>query len=241
MKYIACITVFAAVLINGFAWGQESPPPDTLTNTSPPPSQWQVEYSVYRGTVTASGIIGVDINATGDHEQLTAKLKSSAFTGVKVGVHGNRLGIESGLLRSENELEVQNEFGVPFPNHGEKLTMVTLDFLLYPLRQTALGGVFRPYVSLGIGGAFSSVDLDNIDDQDNFGRPLASYGLGSKFQLGGQDGPIQIEVLFKNEHMFRGRPIEDVDFRMVSVGVVYTQFLGLDFGQQTASGTPEAK
>jgi hypothetical protein len=227
MKSRACIIAFVMIFVNWVAWAQESRPQETASIGTATRSQWQIEYSVYGGTLTSSGIIGQDINATGNHELLTAKLKSSPFAGVKVGAHGDRLGIEAGILRSTNKLEVQNVFGVPFPNHGENLTMIKADCVIYPLRRSFAGGVFRPYGSVGLGGAFSSVDLDNIGDQDNFSRPLASIGVGAKFQLGGKDGVVQIEVLFRNDHIFGRAPIQSVDLRTVSVGIVYTQFLGL--------------
>jgi len=227
MKSRLCVIALAAILVNRVVWAQDSRPQEATSSASATRSLWQIEYSVYGGTLTLSGIIGQGVNATGEHEQLTAKLKPSAFAGVKVGAHGDRFGVEGSILRSANKLEVQNIFGVPFPNHGENITWIKADFVIYPLRRSSAGGLFRPYASVGFGGAFSSVDLDNIGDQDNFSRPLASIGLGAKFQLGGKDGVIQIEVLFRNEHMFGRAPIQTVDLRTVSVGIVYTQFRGL--------------
>jgi hypothetical protein len=218
--------VLTVVVLGGTAWAQEALPQEVAASASDR-SPWQIEYSVYGGTVTASGIIGEDINATGDHEPLTARLKPSPFAGVKVGIHGDRVGLDGGVLRSTNKLEVQNVFGVPFPNHGENITMIKADCVVYPIRRSFAAGLFRPYASVGAGGAFSSVDLDNIGDQDNFSRPLVSFGLGAKFQLGGKDGVVQLEVLFRNEHIFGRAPIRASNLRTVSVGIVYTQFRGL--------------
>lgn len=225
-KPTVLVAVAAVLIADGVVWAQDAAPQGTV-ETAPSRSPWQIEYSVYGGTLTASGIVGEDVNATGDHEVLTAKLKPSPFAGVKVGLQGARIGLEGGVLRSTNKLEVQNVFGVPFPNHGENITMIKADCVMYPLRRSFADGVFRPYGSVGVGGVFSSVDLDNIGDQDNFSRPVVSLGVGAKFQLGGKDGVVQLEVLFRNERVLGSAPIRTADLRTVSVGIVYTQFRGL--------------
>lgn len=146
--------VFLAFAWPGLAAGQQPPTQPKPPSAEPPPEHWYVEYSLSGGTITPRREIAVNQNATGDHERLFARLKSSLFVGGKVGVHGNRLGIEAGVFRTAEKIQVNNEFGVPFPNHGENITFVKADLLVYPFPRSAFDGAFRPYLSAGLGGNF---------------------------------------------------------------------------------------
>jgi hypothetical protein len=206
------------------AAGQQPPTSQQPSSPEPAPERWYVDYSLSGGNITAKREIAVDENATGDHERLFARLKSSLFVGGKVGAHGNRVGIEAGVFRTVEKIQVNNEFGVPFPNHGENITFVKADLLVYPLPRSAFDGVFRPYLSAGFGGNFFSIDTDNINDQENYVNPTASIGGGGKFRLGGKNSNVGFEVLLRYEQMFGKSPIQTEGFVMVSAGFVFTQF-----------------
>jgi hypothetical protein len=238
----------ATLFVLVFAWpslvaAQQAPNQPTTAPAEASPSQqtsnqktapkdsssqdWYVEYSLSGGTITAKHEIAVNHNATGDHEQLFARLKSSPFVGGRVGVHGKWLGIEAGVFRTTEKIQVSNEFGVPFPNHGENITFMKADLLYYPVPRSAFNKVFRPYLSAGLGGNFFSVDTDNINDQENYVNRTASIGGGGKFTLGGKDGKegnIVFEVLLRYERMFGRSPIQPGGFVMVSAGVAFRQY-----------------
>lgn len=219
----------ATLVVLAFAWpalaaAQQPPNEPRPSSAEPSPERWYVEYNVNGGTITAKREIAANQNATGSHEQLFARLKSSPFVGAKVGVHGNRLGIEAGVFRTTEKIQVNNEFGVPFPNHGENITFAKADLLVYPFPRSAFEGVFRPYLSAGFGGNFFSIDTDNINDQENYANPTVSIGGGGKFRLGGKSSNFGFEVLLRYEQMFGKLPIQTGGFVMVSAGFVFTQF-----------------
>ncbi len=184
------LIIAVSLCIGPPAAAQQQSPSSGANST--PANNWYVEYSLNGGTVTTTNDISIRSNATGSHELLHGRLKSSLFVGGKVGAHGNRFGLEAGVFRTAEKIQVSNDVGVPFPNHGENVTLLKADVVLYPVRRTAFGGVFRPYLSAGFGGTFFSLDTDNINDQENYAKPTLSIGAGGKYKLGGEGGKRRV-------------------------------------------------
>lgn len=180
-----------------------------------------VYYSLNGGTFIPRREIAINQNATGGHELLFARLKPSLLVGARAGYHDGRFGLEAGVFRTTTNIQVDNEFGIHFPNHGEYITLVRADVLYYPL--STFHKEFHPYVSVGVGGNFFSIDTDNINDQENYIKPIISIGVGGKFRIGGNASNFGFDVFVRYEQMFGKAPIQTGGFVVVSAGLVYFQ------------------
>jgi opacity protein-like surface antigen len=156
------------------------------------------------------------INATGG-EDLIAKLNHGGAFGVRAGVHNLLLGLEAGFLTTSNAVSVRNEFGVAFPNHAERPLFYSGDALVYPFRNAINEGRVRPYVTSGVGGAYVSADLDNINDKEPHTRFMWNAGGGVKLIA----GELVLDFRFTNHRLLSSGPEPAADLRSITVGVGY--------------------
>jgi opacity protein-like surface antigen len=183
-------------------------------------SRLRAECAVVFGAAIAGKDIGHGINATGGHEQLIARLDHRGAVGIRGGIHIAVLGVEANFLSTLNSVSVKNEFGVGFPNHGERLLIYSADALLYAFRRAIREGRVRPYLTSGIGGAFFSADLDNINDQERHTRLMWNAGGGARFFVG-QEPDLYLDFRFTNHRMLSAGGLPATDVRSVTVGVGY--------------------
>jgi opacity protein-like surface antigen len=176
----------------------------------------RLEASTVFGAMIAGKELNRGINATGG-EDLIAKLNHSGAFGVRAGVHNALLGLEANFLTTSNAVSIRNEFGVAFPNHAEKPLFYSADALLYPFRSAINEGRVRPYVTSGVGGAYVSADLDNINDKEPHNRFVWNAGGGVKVFA----GQLYLDFRFTNHRLFNSRAESATDLRSVTVGVGY--------------------
>jgi hypothetical protein len=184
-------------------------------NTS---NQWRWELGFRAGVLLAGKEVGRGINATaGRREQLIARLDHGGSISLQFGVHSAVLGLEANLLSGTKLITVKNEFGVDFPNHGERPVIYSGDILLYPFGRRLAGGRFRPYLMAGGGGAQIAVDLDNINNKENYHRLALNAGGGLKL-LFGQEQRYCFDIRFSTHHITGKSPIATFDLQSVSGG-----------------------
>lgn len=178
-----------------------------------------VEAGVDIGLFVAGVEVGRDINATGG-EQLIARLGHGAILGARIGVHTPTFGFDAEVAGPSARVGVRNEFGVRFPNHGERPAMLSGRALLYPFRRALWRGQVRPFVAAGIAGTFVSADLDNVEDKSLRLLPGWTLGAGVKWlRDDGNGGYLEIAV---SEQRFHGvRPFGSFTTRAVTCGVGY--------------------
>jgi len=196
--------------------------PQTLGGVQAPqrwaPCVWCVTTGLAAGALLAPGEIGRAANATGGGEQLIAYLGDAFALGIRAGLESDVLGVELVLLLGANRVEVENEFGVRFPNHGEPPVLWTgsvLFYPLFPLRHTALGRRLRPFVVAGLGGAFVSVDLDNIEGQTLYHSWQESVGGGIRFF---SDHSF-VELRLTRQRVHRNGPLHGFDAHAATVAL----------------------
>ena len=176
----------------------------------------RLEASTVFGAMIAGKEFNRGINATGG-EDLIATLNHGGAFGVRAGVHNSLLGLEAGFLTTSNAASVRNEFGVAFPNHAERPLFYSGDALLYPFRTAINEGRVRPYVTSGVGGAYVSADLDNINDKEPHNRFMWNAGGGVKLIV----GELVLDFRFTNHRLLSSGPEIAANLRSVSVGVGY--------------------
>lgn len=182
------------------------------------PSQWRWELGFRAGALLAGSEVGRGINATaGRREQLIAKLDHGGSISFQFGVHSDVLGLEANLLSGTKLVTVKNEFGADFPNHGERPVIYSGDILIHPFGRRLAGGRLRPYLTAGGGGALISVDLDNINNKENYHRLALNVGGGLKL-LFGQEQRYFFDARFTNHHLSGKSPIATFDLQSVSGG-----------------------
>jgi hypothetical protein len=158
MQQLAIAVVLGVVLMAG---GRPAP-----AQVSPP--TWRVTSGAALALVLSPGEIGRHPNATGGHEDLLARLPDAGGLTLAFGVESDLLGFESRFVFGAAHVQVKNEFGVAFPNHGEPPLFSEIGvfaFPFFPLRNSPLGRRIQPLVGAGTGALFASIDLDNIDGQ----------------------------------------------------------------------------
>jgi opacity protein-like surface antigen len=183
-------------------------------------SESHFEASTFFGGMIAGKEVSRSVNATGGHEQLAATLNHGGALGVRVGIHNQFLGLEGDFLTTSNPVTVNNEFGVAFPNHGERPLIYAGDALLYPFRGAIRQGRVRPYVMSGIGGTFFSADLDNINDLESHHRLTWNMGCGVKLFVG-QETDFYLDFRFTNHRLLGSGDMGAINLRSVTVGVGY--------------------
>lgn len=172
------------------------------------------------GAMIAGKELGRGVNATGGHEQLIARLNHVGAIGLRGGVHNDLLGLEANFLTMSNSVVVRNEFGVAFPNHGERPLMYSGDALIYPFRRAIREGKLGPYLTSGMGGMLMSADLDNINDQERHNRLMWNAGGGVKVFVG-EAPDFYLDFRFTNHRLSGARSSGAVDLRSLTLGVGY--------------------
>ncbi len=176
----------------------------------------RLEASTVFGAMIAGKELTRGINAAGG-EDLIAKLNHGGAFGVRAGVHNPRLGLEAGFLTTNNAVSVRNEFGVAFPNHAERPLFYSGDALVYPFLNAINEGRVRPYVTSGVGGAYVSADLDNINDKEPHNRFMWNAGGGVKLIA----GELVLDFRFTNHRLPSAGQEPAADLRSITVGVGY--------------------
>jgi hypothetical protein len=149
-------------------------------STTPPAGPWQADFSAGVGILLGPGEIGRDVNAAGG-DQLIARVRDGpAFRfGAALGIEYFRFGLD--MLRYTRQVQVVNDRGVEFPNHGEGIFLYSATATLYPfapIRGAFLADRLRPYAVAAAGGSLVSVDLDNVGDQTLYHPWQWSWGAG---------------------------------------------------------------
>ena len=179
---------------------------------------WTAYMAMQTGIVTAPKEIGRQMNATGG-EDLIAMLGDSMNIGLGGGCENDLLGFSLNLVWILNAVDVQNEFGVPFPFHGESPGQALIELRLFPFLRTIADGRFRPYLSAGTGVMFLSVDLDNIRDQEFYMLRVWTVGTGFHLYRNGRDSYFYAE--YKKQRISKRFPIHSFDMNAVNLGFAY--------------------
>lgn len=180
----------------------------------------QITGGVTVGASFAPAAIGRDTNATGG-EQLIAYLGDGLAIGFWLGIENDWLGLQLDLGVRADHIQVENEFGTRFPNHGDPPSVYSASLIVYPLAplgRDVRAGVVRPFATASVGGVLVSVDLDNINDQTAY--HLWQHGLGGGvrvFVSDHEDGFI--EVAFREVRVRGHGPLAGFGVRSVAVGV----------------------
>ena len=178
---------------------------------------WKAEASFSAGALLGDDEIGRDVNATGG-EDLIASLDDGGAIAIRLGLHSEYIGLEGSLLFGTEQIEVENEFGVDFPNHGEVPFSISADVLVYPFGFSLFDGRLRPYVTTGIGGTLLRVDLDNISDKESYFLLTWNLGGGVKWVLD-KDGGVYLDARVTNHHVFEDDPIDSFDMQSILIGI----------------------
>ena len=168
---------------------------------------WRPSMALAVGWVFAPTHIGRDINATGG-EELLARLGDRPLSGIRLGAENGPLGFEVGLTQHVVAIQVENEFGTEFPNHGRpplRYAVAAVLLPLAPLRGTAFGRHVQPFVKAGIGGWLVSVDLDNVHDQTFY--HLWAPDIGGGVRVFPRGGEFFIDVRFERSWVAGRGPI----------------------------------
>lgn len=161
--------------------------PGRLTGARESPRRWSTGAAL--GVAFAPGEVGRDRNKTGGHEQLIARWSSGVALGLYAGIETRFGGFELSVIQTTSAVQVKNEFGVAFPNHGKPPFVWTGNAVLYPLALVQRQGsrLLRPFVTAGLGGVFLSVDLDNIKNQTLYHSFAWSVGGGVRIATSPDD------------------------------------------------------
>jgi hypothetical protein len=205
-------TVLTLVLLRSWSTttvaGWDSLPPA-------PASGLTHEIGFYAGRSLSPLEIGRDVNRAGG-DTLVARLGDSAISGLRFELHNRFVGIAFNLFAWLKPVTVESEAGVAFPHHGEPPGLYLLEARLYPLGESA-GARVSPYVGAGFGGAFISVDLDNVNDQELRHLWVRSFSAGVKLMF--NDGETFLDVQFKPCFLSGRDPIAPFTARAVAIGI----------------------
>jgi len=183
---------------------------------------WRWTTGVALGFLPGAGEIGRQPNATGGHEELIARLDGGIGWGFHAGFESRFGGLELRGVGTERPVEVNNESGVRFPNHGRRPFGWTGNLLLYPLAPLQRrSGRVRPFLTAGLGGVLLSVDLDNVKDQTLFHLFHWSLGGGLRIATSPEDvpswTPTFLELRIARLRVWPNRPIEG--FRLIAATI----------------------
>ncbi len=179
---------------------------------------WTAYIALDTGFITAPQEIGRQVNATGG-EDLIAMLGNSATIGIRWGYGNDLLGFSVNLTWILNAVDVQNEFGVPFPFHGQPPGQAGIEARLFPFLRTLAGGRFRPYLSAGSGVMFLSVDLDNIQDQELY--VLRVWSAGAGFQIRRKDPDSYFYAEYRRHRISESFPVHSFVMNAVNLGFAF--------------------
>lgn len=154
-------------------------------------SAWRWSGGAALGVWLAPGEVGRGRNATGGHEELIARWSSGFALALQGAIETRLGGFELTGVMASSAVQVRNEFGVEFPNHGKRPFAWSANGLVYPLapllgRRSRLP---RPFVTGGLGGIFLSVDLDNVKNQTLYHSFHWSIGGGVRIATSPDEVP----------------------------------------------------
>ena len=172
------------------------------------------EIVFYAGLSLAPSEIGRDVNRAGG-DVLVAGLGNSAISGLRFELHKRFVGIGLNLVGWLKPVEVESEAGVQFPHHGEPPGLYLFEARLYPLGESARERV-SPYIAVGAGGAFISVDLDNVEDQEMRHVWARSFGGGTKLSF--NEGETFLDLQFTLYFLSGRGPIAPFRVRAITIG-----------------------
>jgi len=178
--------------------------------------EWRSDLSVFVGGFFAPVEIGRDINATGG-EQLIARLGDGVALGIHLAFRNDLFGVGLGIVTRPDQIDVENEFGVGFPNHAKPPVLIVGDLSICPFRGAFLGGRVEPYLTAGVGGGLFSVDLDNVNGETSYNLWLWSAGGGVRYYLAGQKRFFEFK-LTRSQLAGRG-PIDSFAVNTLVLGV----------------------
>ena len=172
------------------------------------------------GASFAPAEIGRDTNATGG-EQLVAQMGDGVTIGFWLGLHNDLFGLQLDFGLRADHIQVENEFGTRFPNHGEQPLVYSATLVVYPLAplgRALRGGPVRPFATASVGGLVLSVDLDNIKDQTTYHLWHTSLGGGVRLLvLDHEDGFVELGV--REVRVASHRPLDAFRLRIATLGV----------------------
>lgn len=158
---------------------------------APAKQTWRWSSGVTAGALFAPGEIGRGENAAGGHEQLIARWGGGAAVGGLVGLEARLGGLEFRGLQATRAVQVENWFGVAFPNHGRRPFAWSASLLVYPLTpvESRRSRLPRLFLTAGLGGHVISVDLDNVKGQSLYHSFHSVLGGGIRIATAREDVP----------------------------------------------------
>jgi hypothetical protein len=206
-------TCGVAVLALAGAVGLQAPAPARAEETA---GEWQASGAFALGALAAPEEIGRDTNTTGG-EALIARLPEGPMLAV-------RSGFERGFVYLGGEwaspllpIEVENDAGVDFPNHGQQPLLYALEAQVFPFGRRRIGGHLRPYAVVGAGGALLSVDLDNRRGQELSHHWLWKAGGGVRWQRSPSAEGL-LDLRYDEYHVRGHSPLANFTLRCFALG-----------------------
>jgi hypothetical protein len=160
-------------------------------STAIQPRAWRQTPILLFGVFDPPDEVGRDVNATGG-EFLIARLGPSPVFGLSYENRSRFIGLLVTGLGASRKVSVRNEFDVAFPNHGGAPFFYMGEARIYPLGRLGVPVPVDPFFAVGAGGVVTSVDLDNIDDQQYYNQWAWTLGAGARLAVG--DGSRFIEL-----------------------------------------------
>lgn len=181
--------------------------------------RWEATMAVRFGAAGGAGEIGRDTNATGG-EPLIARLPDGPVLALRGAFEGRFVGLALDCASLLRPIEVENDVGVDFPQHGTQPFLYALEVELYPTGRGLLTGRLRPFLAAGAGGAVISVDLDNRRRQELTHHWLWKSAAGVRWRR--RPGAAGfLELRYEATRVRGDLPIADFTLRQATAGFGY--------------------
>lgn len=187
--------------------------PAPWTASVAPKQAWRWSSGVTAGALFAPGEIGRDQNASGGHERLIARWGDGAGLGGQVSLETRFGGLELRGLQATSAVQVRNEFGVAFPDHGKCPFAWSGSLFVYPFApiEARRNRLPRPFLTAGLGGHLISVDLDNVENQTLYHSFHWVLGGGIRIATAPEDvpswTPTFLELRVERYRVWRNGPL----------------------------------
>lgn len=181
----------------------------------PSPTNVTREVALEGGVMIAPPEIGRDVTAGGD--VLVARLGPGGLLGGRFEMRYLVFGAAVNLFVGPRSINVRSTTGVEYPRHGSAPAFYAGELRLYPLGSLILGGRVTPYVAVGRGGALTSVDLDNANDQEIRHAWLRSAAAGAKVVL--RRGRTFLDVQVRACRISGSGPIVPFGIQAFAIGI----------------------
>ena len=191
-------------LAGGLAAAQAPPP-------APPAWRWRIGAAL--GFVPGPGEIG--------REELIARVGAGIGMGFQAGIESRIGGIELRTLGFSSAVEVEDQGGAEFPNHGRRPFVWTAGVTAYPLAPVFRAGT-GPFVAGGLGGILLSADLDNVEGQTWYHSFLWSLGGGARVAMGPEEpswAPAFLELRVERMRVWSNGPLRSFTVWVGAVGI----------------------